>query len=84
MRKLEAVVQEITDEFGYLKRREMRMRDTNGKSPSTNVCFFSDSRHRIDPATSAEFCLGDYDCVGCVGCMANCSLAQLFPTEISH
>jgi hypothetical protein len=32
MRKLEAVVQEITDEFGYLKRREMRMRDTNGES----------------------------------------------------
>lgn len=31
MRKLEAVVQEITDEFGYLKRREMRMRDTNGE-----------------------------------------------------
>ncbi|KAG8745704.1 vesicle coat component [Ceratobasidium sp. 414] len=29
MRKLEAVVQEITEEFGHLKRRELRMRDTN-------------------------------------------------------
>lgn len=31
MRKLEAVVREIVDEMGYLQRREMRMRDTNGK-----------------------------------------------------
>jgi hypothetical protein len=30
MRKLEAVVKEIVDEMGYLQRREMRMRDTNG------------------------------------------------------
>lgn len=32
MRKLEAVVKEITDEMGYLQRREMKMRDTNGMS----------------------------------------------------
>lgn len=31
MRKLEAVVKEIVDELGYLQRREMRMRDTNGE-----------------------------------------------------
>ena len=31
MRKLEAVVKEIVGELGYLQRREMRMRDTNGK-----------------------------------------------------
>lgn len=31
MRKLEAVVREIVDEMGYLQRREMRMRDTNGE-----------------------------------------------------
>jgi len=31
MRKLEAVVKEIVDEMGYLQRREMRMRDTNGE-----------------------------------------------------
>ena len=30
MRKLEAVVKEIVDELGYLQRREMKMRDTNG------------------------------------------------------
>lgn len=30
MRKLEAVVKEIQDEMGYLQRREMKMRDTNG------------------------------------------------------
>jgi len=32
MRKLEAVTKEIVDELGYLQRREMRMRDTNGGS----------------------------------------------------
>lgn len=32
MRKLEAVTREIVDELGYLQRREMRMRDTNGES----------------------------------------------------
>lgn len=31
MRKLEAVTKEIVDELGYLQRREMRMRDTNGQ-----------------------------------------------------
>jgi len=31
MRKLEAVVKEVVDEMGYLQRREMRMRDTNGE-----------------------------------------------------
>jgi len=30
MRKLEGVVKEIVDELNYLKRRENRMRDTNG------------------------------------------------------
>lgn len=32
MRKLEAVTREIVDELGYLQRREMKMRDTNGQS----------------------------------------------------
>jgi hypothetical protein len=31
MRKLEGVVKEIVDELNYLKRREARMRDTNGR-----------------------------------------------------
>lgn len=31
MRKLEAVTKEIVEEMGYLQRREMRMRDTNGR-----------------------------------------------------
>lgn len=31
MRKLEGVVKEIVDELNYLKRREARMRDTNGE-----------------------------------------------------
>lgn len=34
MRKLEAVTREIVDELGYLQRREMKMRDTNGASIS--------------------------------------------------
>lgn len=36
MRKLEGVVKEIVDELNYLKRREARMRDTNGQH---RVCF---------------------------------------------
>jgi hypothetical protein len=39
MRKLEAVVKEIVDELGYLQRREMRMRDTNGARPSPAFCL---------------------------------------------
>lgn len=34
MRKLEGIVKEIVDELNYLKRREARMRDTNGQSLS--------------------------------------------------
>lgn len=34
MRKLEGVVKEIVDELNYLKRREARMRDTNGQFSS--------------------------------------------------
>lgn len=34
MRKLEAVTKEIVEEMGYLQRREMRMRDTNGRISS--------------------------------------------------
>ncbi|KAI8970340.1 emp24/gp25L/p24 family/GOLD-domain-containing protein [Mycotypha africana] len=34
LRKLETVVKEIVDEMNYLKRREARMRDTNGKRKS--------------------------------------------------
>ena len=34
MRKLEGVVKEISDEMDYLKRREERMRDTNGEPRS--------------------------------------------------
>ena len=30
LRKLEQVVQEIVDEMEYLRRREAKMRDTNG------------------------------------------------------
>ena len=36
LRKLETVVKEIVSELTYLKRREARMRDTNG-----NIYFFS-------------------------------------------
>lgn len=39
MRKLEAVTKEIVDELGYLQRREMRMRDTNGESLSSSATF---------------------------------------------
>lgn len=42
MRKLEGIVKEIVDELNYLKRREVRMRDTNGKpfsSPSAESVY---------------------------------------------
>jgi len=39
MRKLEAVTKEIVDELGYLQRREMRMRDTNGESFFLSATF---------------------------------------------
>ena len=32
LRKLETVVKEIVDEMNYLKNREAKLRDTNGKS----------------------------------------------------
>lgn len=32
LRKLETVVKEIVDEMNYLKRREAKLRDTNGKA----------------------------------------------------
>lgn len=31
LRKLETIVKEVVGEMNYLKRREARMRDTNGK-----------------------------------------------------
>lgn len=37
MRKLEAVTKEIVEEMGYLQRREMRMRDTNGRISSNTL-----------------------------------------------
>jgi hypothetical protein len=47
MRKLEAVTREIVDELGYLQRREMRMRDTNGQFQSfTSLAVEFGSRER--------------------------------------
>jgi hypothetical protein len=46
MRKLEAVTKEIVDELGYLQRREMRMRDTNGGSLSIFVRLSSSIFHK--------------------------------------
>ncbi|KAJ8295074.1 Endoplasmic reticulum vesicle protein 25 [Rhodotorula toruloides] len=40
MRKLEGVVKEIVDELNYLKRREMRMRDTNESTNARVKNFF--------------------------------------------
>jgi hypothetical protein len=37
MRKLEGIVKEIVDEMDYLKRREERFQDTNGK-PFSATC----------------------------------------------
>lgn len=48
MRKLEGVVKEIVDELNYLKRREMRMRDTNGESRLAS--FVSVRRERVSGA----------------------------------
>lgn len=46
LRKLETVVKEIVNEMQYLKRREARMRDTNGteslmKRKMWNVCKYN-------------------------------------------
>lgn len=46
MRKLEAQVKEIVDEMGYLQRREMRMRDTNG-TWRLNIREMAPSRRRM-------------------------------------
>ncbi|CAD6566664.1 MAG: vesicle coat component [Tremellales sp. Tagirdzhanova-0007] len=54
MRKLEAVVKEIVDELGYLQRREMKMRDTNG----VNLGAYS---HRAISSSSATIADIDSD-----------------------
>jgi hypothetical protein len=49
MLKLEGVVKEISDEMDYLKRREERMRDTNGRSFMLSRQFLeSADDHLID------------------------------------
>lgn len=53
MRKLEAVTKEIVDELGYLQRREMRMRDTNGGS------FFVFRYYRLSTLCSVSECWVD-------------------------
>jgi hypothetical protein len=50
MRKLETVVREIVDEMGYLQRREMKMRDTNGQSDGER----SADRGYASPADHAQ------------------------------
>ena len=37
MRKLEGLVNEIVEDYSFLKRREQRFTDTNGSSP---LCYF--------------------------------------------
>ena len=49
MRKLEAVAKEIVDELGYLQKREMRMRDTNGELQAQTPLFsFQDGNGEAD------------------------------------
>lgn len=48
MRKLEGVVKEIVDELNYLKRREARMRDTNGTLLVTSPSLELIIRNRIN------------------------------------
>jgi hypothetical protein len=54
MRKLEGVVKEIVEELNYLKRREARMRDTNGAffRPFVHLPSFSFSLSISIPPTS--------------------------------
>jgi hypothetical protein len=47
MRKLEAVTKEIVDELGYLQRREMRMRDTNGQFMFRSLSLPCQREHRM-------------------------------------
>ena len=60
MRKLEGVVKEIVDELNYLKRREARMRDTNGESratlrhPSLLAIRTDSDSERMEPARSLQ------------------------------
>lgn len=39
MRKLEGIIREIVSELNYLKRREAKMRDTNGEFPCLWNCL---------------------------------------------
>lgn len=45
MRKLEAVTKEIVEEMGYLQRREMRMRDTNGRISSRALSVATNAKN---------------------------------------
>jgi hypothetical protein len=53
MRKLEAVTKEIVDELGYLQRREMRMRDTNGES--LYLVFFASCIFQVPISSDGTF-----------------------------
>lgn len=48
MRKLEGVVKEIVEELNYLKRREVRMRDTNGQPTLSFHSRRSNSSRRFE------------------------------------
>ena len=80
MRKLEAVAKEIVDEMGYLQRREMRMRDTNGAQeqslqPNLCRCHVLSSRGsyqvREYQQPGQELCLDDYGWDNSPGSMAS-------------
>jgi hypothetical protein len=86
MRKLEGVVKEIVDELNYLKRREARMRDTNGQqSPSSasqdithSLVWWDD---RIDKRQSSKFLLSHLLHTHITRSMANPASTELLQKE---
>lgn len=73
MRKLEAVTKEIVDELGYLQRREMRMRDTNGQSICTATlvpCTWSACVVRLTRAESTNERVRNFSIMITVGIIA--------------
>lgn len=96
MRKLEAVANEIVNEMEYLKKRELRMADTNRKyfdpfRPSrshkstmslTRNCIFSATS--LDQYASDQLRRANAAGVGSTWCLASLPPAQLFQAQIPH
>lgn len=86
MRKLEGVVKDIVDELGYLQRREIRMRDTNGEArPGSLMCkyvWLKDSCFRIHQHPGSKLLSPHHLCAHRSRRMANPASAILLQTQV--